>query len=341
VPGGGWRQDPSQQRVRAGNWVRIEARKRHFKFWRAIWQLIALLVILAVVASAIAWFFAPPFAAGMVIGSIAVLVPCLIWIATIQATGTAGTLMGGTAEQWTSDALRKLLEPRGWYVVDDVLLERGNIDHVAVGPEGALAVETKWSSREWLRADDLRVEQAANQSHTGAERVKGLLRTVKLTAPVRPLVVLWGHWSGEQVRHLAGDVHVVHGELLDEWVTALQGKALDETQVKTAAECIRAYVRMRDAHRPTESVFVEHSPQEIGIRLLMGFVAGLLGIVIAAGLLAALNWWAFGVNAALAAGGAAAYRFAPRWRHVTVGWTSGVAGMTITLLVALAIVILV
>jgi len=107
-----------------------------------------------------------------------------------------------------------------------VPLEYGNVDHVAVGPEGALAVETKWSGSEWLRAD----------------------------------------------------------------------------------------VTMRDAHRGTESVFIEHSPGEIGLRLVTGFVAGLLGIVIAAGLLAALNWWAFGVNAALVAGGAA------------VGWTSAACG---------------
>jgi len=79
------------------------------------------------------------FCAGLVVagdlGAVA------FWVA--QATGTASTMMGDLAEQWTASELRKLRR-RGWRVLNHVMLKQRDIDHVLIGPGGVYAVETKW-----------------------------------------------------------------------------------------------------------------------------------------------------------------------------------------------------
>jgi hypothetical protein len=61
---------------------------------------------------------------------------------------------GGAAEQRVAAALRPLLEA-GWILRLDVDKGAdGNVDHVAIGPRGVFAIETKAKSRPW--SSDLR-----------------------------------------------------------------------------------------------------------------------------------------------------------------------------------------
>lgn len=67
---------------------------------------------------------------------------------TLQVTGTAPTMMGDLAEQWTAGKLRALRR-RGWRTVNHVRLRTWDIDHVLVGPAGCYSLETKWSAHPW------------------------------------------------------------------------------------------------------------------------------------------------------------------------------------------------
>lgn len=51
-------------------------------------------------------------------------------------------LQGAEGEESVGRAL-EALEPQGWYAVHDISLGRGNVDHVAIGPGGIFAIETK------------------------------------------------------------------------------------------------------------------------------------------------------------------------------------------------------
>jgi hypothetical protein len=62
-----------------------------------------------------------------------------------QLEGTYHLESGLEAEAWTSRDLKKALG-RGWYVVDGISFgDMGDVDHVAVGPSGVFAVETKYT----------------------------------------------------------------------------------------------------------------------------------------------------------------------------------------------------
>lgn len=50
--------------------------------------------------------------------------------------------LGAEGERQTANALRPLTR-RGWTLVNDVQTERGNIDHILVGPPGVFLLETK------------------------------------------------------------------------------------------------------------------------------------------------------------------------------------------------------
>lgn len=69
------------------------------------------------------------------------------WLQGAEGEESVGTVLEG-------------LETQGWYAVHDVSLGRGNVDHVAIGPGGIFAIETKSHrgripidriDRSWLR----------------------------------------------------------------------------------------------------------------------------------------------------------------------------------------------
>lgn len=59
-------------------------------------------------------------------------------------------------EQWTADELRKLRR-HGWRIVNHVILERRDVDHLTLGPRGFFTIETEFRSS----ADRITDEQVA------------------------------------------------------------------------------------------------------------------------------------------------------------------------------------
>ena len=69
---------------------------------------------------------------------------CAVVWATMVQSGTASSMIGADYESETATQLQRLTE-LGWTVVHDVhFTGRSNTDHVAIGPKGVLAFETKW-----------------------------------------------------------------------------------------------------------------------------------------------------------------------------------------------------
>jgi len=133
--------------------------------------------------------------------------------------------MGVNGEAWTAEALRKLSRD-GWRLVNGLKLNnRVDIDHVAIGPGGVLAVESKWSSNPWPlngygpKFMEGQLKNAAQRAQEAASDLRGWFSD---PIPVTSVAVFW---SGA-VRHGSGwttwrDGHtvLVHGPDLQQWLS--------------------------------------------------------------------------------------------------------------------------
>lgn len=183
-----------------------------------------------------------PFVLGLGLGAF----PCLVWIAVTSADGSATWRIGADAEAWTAEELRGL--GSSWHIEHAVPFpEHGHpvdIDHVAVGPHGVLAVETKWTSHAVdLTAKRLapEVEKAVRQAGDNAGRVSGLLRRVDPTTKVIPVVVYWGPNvipPTTPVRR-EGDVRLVAGKQGAGWRPLLSLDRLDPGAIDQLAARVR------------------------------------------------------------------------------------------------------
>jgi hypothetical protein len=183
-----------------------------------------------------------PFVIGLGLGAL----PCLAWIAVTSADGSVSWRIGAQAEQWTAAELDAL--GPSWLVEHDVPFpERAfiaNVDHVAVGPHGVLAVETKWTSHEVdLGAPALapEVERSIRQARAGAGRVRGLIRRIDHGAEVIPVVVYWGPHviAPASPFRRVDDVRIVAGGHGAEWRPRLSEARLDSDAIDKLATRVR------------------------------------------------------------------------------------------------------
>ena len=80
-------------------------------------------------------------------------------------------------------------------MIDGVEFDRFDVDHVAVGPTGVFAIETKWTSVPWsLPREGLstRRRHAVDQAQRGAGKIRLLLGSRGVEVAVMPVVVVWG-----------------------------------------------------------------------------------------------------------------------------------------------------
>jgi len=192
---------------RAGGWARRRARTAQRRYVRAHCRLLAaaalallapvLLAALLVPSTQVRYFLLGADLAGTT-GVLAV------WV--LQVTGTGPAMMGDLAEQWTAAELRGLRRG-GWRLVNQLALRPWDIDHVLIGPGGAVVVETKWSANPWvLDPPDERIRRAVRQAQGNARdlRLWGRSRAQGF-AQVLPVVMLWGPGSSQlDLIHLAG-----------------------------------------------------------------------------------------------------------------------------------------
>lgn len=153
---------------------------------------------------------------------------------------------GAVGEQWTGKALSPL-EARGWVVLHDLPGERGNLDHVVVGPGGVFLLDSKrWRGSTTVSGDIATVcrfeDPDLSWRHGGVGYMKGLARDVhdrlrsesRLNRWVEPVIVIWGDFP----QRVAGETcKFVHGEHLATWLEE-QPKRIDASRVSQVALAI-------------------------------------------------------------------------------------------------------
>lgn len=275
------------------------------------------------------------FATGLTVG----VGVSIIYHWLVISSGAAADTMGQAAEGWTDTELQRLRR-KGWRHVNHLMIKStsGDVDHVAVGPDGVLVIETKWRSAE-VDVDNLShwTRGAVNQVRQNREDVRRLLGwRERDRRPIEALVVWWGpevtHESTGAV--LADDVNVIAGAHLSDELDALSDVRLSPEEIDAVYATLKTRVEKVDEY---ESRTVEPAPltlQERANRWLRNALAAYAGLFL--GVLSFnLGWWAIAVIGALAATGLAVRRI--EWLRSEASWFVGGALVMLPLVLIAAV----
>jgi hypothetical protein len=148
-------------------------------------------------------------------------------------------LWGSIGEQLTAEALDGL--DGHWICEHDLPAERGNFDHVLVGPPGVFLLDTKRLSQRAVAAEDRL--RAGRQYHLGAasraaaaELGARLERLCGRRPWVQAVVVIWGDFP--QRRHDDHQVTYVRGPDLLAWLSE-QPPKLSVARVRAIGEAVQ------------------------------------------------------------------------------------------------------
>ena len=316
--------------ARAGTTSQRFASERFDRYVRSNLLTIAIVLMLNIALSAGVWFICARWrevrwlAAGLVAG--AGLMALYHWCVLFSGSGAA--TMGSVAEGWTDLELRRL-HRKGWRHVNGVVIKAGlgDIDHVAVGPDGVIVVETKWRSHE-EDVDDLSgwMAGAIRQAQRNRKQVVQLLNWQRRDPLlVQALIVLWGpdivHESAEAV--LADGVNVTAGDNLADDLAALGDVRLSDAEVDEVFAKLRKRIVDRHAWELANLPPREPTLGERAARWLVG--ALMFGVGLPAALFTVgLGWWAIPAVGALTGAGLRARRL-PEFRVPASGFLCGVA----------------
>ncbi|MDE3205653.1 MAG: NERD domain-containing protein [Acidobacteriota bacterium] len=212
-----------------------------------------------------------PTVFGFLLGAAVVSVPWTLWTVIITVDGSLSWRVGAVAERRTAEVLSRL-GPQ-WRFRYNVVFYDGRIDRkrwvsdidcVATGPTGILAVSTKWTSDEWDLANpaDEWLLAAARVAANNARRLAGPIRHVlRRPPPIIPMVVCWGPQiepiptAVSRIRlpnHEYGDVRVVSGYQAEEWLPLLAADRLDADEVDRVDQAVADWIdEHEDRHRRT------------------------------------------------------------------------------------------
>jgi hypothetical protein len=171
----------------------------------AAWICLAIFSGLAAIDEWLRWWFDfPPHPLVITLVAISVAILALFRIRAAGATARALKL-GLKGERSTGQLLQSELLPLGYHVFHDCLFEESNVDHVAIGPGGVFAIETKtWSkprgnARVYFDGKHVTMDGMSPdrdpivQAKAGAASISRVLREFTGRSPfVRPAVVFPG-----------------------------------------------------------------------------------------------------------------------------------------------------
>lgn len=188
---------------------------------RAHWRDWATLVI-AIVGSLIAVVVTTELVQLVFAGLVGALVTIAVVGWLIGDVRSLPWAWGAVGEQDTAAVLDKLNED--WVCVHDVPRERGNWDHVLVGPPGVFVLDTKVLTSPARASDDaLRAGRQVMPGGTFRGAAVGLADALGENGDgrpwVQPVVVIWGDFE-QRIYEERGVVYA-HGTELLEWLTSL------------------------------------------------------------------------------------------------------------------------
>jgi len=163
---------------------------------------------------------------------------------------------GHEGERYVGQFLQNELGGHGYRVFHDIEDERGNIDHVVIGPGGVFSIETKtvskptqWAAEVIVDGDDVRVDgmkpdrDPIVQTRACARSLKGILREYSgQDVSVRPVVVYPGWFVRSKNR---SDVWVLNEKGLVAFIENEDDKILPEI-VTVLVAALERYVRDKD-----------------------------------------------------------------------------------------------
>ena len=193
---------------------------------------------------------------GFLLGVIVTAMVAAVYSAADIASGQHHNKFGTFGEVSTSDTFRSLsFRHKGWKIIDAVVFDRGDVDHVAVGPRGVLAIETKWTNVRWDVTDGRLSphNDAIGQALRGARKIRLLLRSQHIEVDVLPVLMVWGPGAfipSFEPKVIQG-VLVVRGanrSALAKWIGEFQDSSLSPAAVHDITHALREYTQRFDSH---------------------------------------------------------------------------------------------
>lgn len=180
----------NRHQLRAETWA--WAKRQGAWFWAYPVALIGIAVALIVAP-------VPPFFQGAFAGAVVMFIGLLVPLMAITGSGQLHRYWGSSGEHATASELGARRRRRqGWRSVHGLVIGDVEIDHIAVGPGGVLAIETKWTNLPWKLADGQLVgpwRDPLAQARVAADQVRAFLESTtggRLTMPVTPVLLVWG-----------------------------------------------------------------------------------------------------------------------------------------------------
>lgn len=312
---------------RAGSWVRRESVEREVDFVVQRWPVLAALILMIAVVVTRVVIITEGAMRGFVLGAGTATACWSVLFIVAQVSGTASTRMGDFGERSTAGELKKL--NGGWHVIHHVWFPfEGDVDHVAVGPGGVLAIETKWRSRAWkVTPPDRLVLSAAREADEHADSVRELLARHGVRTKVTPVLVWWSGQTASEASKTPrkiGKTYVVAGRTLSRWIEEhhVHLARLATEQVAAITEVVAEQAAATDAvdeiTRPESWWSIVVPLAAMPVAVVFGFLANIdLWVFVH-------NWVAFAVGTVAHVGLGLWCR---RWRFARPaawGWVLGV-----------------
>lgn len=203
--------------MRAKTWPRAQQLRLQRAYARKKLLVLLGIAISIGVLGVILWFLLPRTAGLIAIGATAASIVWVEWMTIALASGSINARYGVWGEELTRDVL-KGIRRQGWRFVQGLAIEHGDIDLLATGPGGVVAIEAKWVNNE-PNSHEAKAKAAdyLKRARNRAFRAHELLKLAGHTTFVHPVVVVWGHGSKRLVE-LAADDAIVAGDDLRDWL---------------------------------------------------------------------------------------------------------------------------
>lgn len=237
-----------RQRPAAG--LRSAIRSRRRAFYQHAWpHVLVFWAVMGAIIAVMVGLTASDFLSGLFLGGFGVATVMFTDRIASESDGSWRFALGRDAETWTADDLawfrrRWWLRRERWHVVHSVGFHRGDVDHVLLGPNGVLALETKYRSIDVRFDEDRALREAAAQVDSGARRVAALIRQhTGEEVDVRPAVVTQGRgwtWPEGAAQQTVDGVPVLRGGQSREWDLG-DGRALTRSACRRISRALNDY----------------------------------------------------------------------------------------------------
>lgn len=184
-----------------------------------------------------------PFWRGVVVGVAVTFTGAMLTFASLVGSNSMRFFVGSLGEEATEELFTTRERRRnGWEIVNGVMINGRDIDHIAVGPGGVLAIESKWrgterSSRDWAAHA---IRQAAEAARTTRNLIRQEAELGDL--PVVPVLIEWGPGAHERpMEHIDGVVSV-SGRSLEAFDVWLDEPRLDLERATAIAEALASFL---------------------------------------------------------------------------------------------------